>query len=231
MGISSDKLAKIELKPIVLVEKVSLVLEDAIIEGVLKGGDQLVEADLKDRLGISRSPLREAFRDLEKKGLVEIVPRKGTFVKEVTRRDIEEHFAVRSVLEGLAAKEAYGRMNDEDLNEMASVLDKMKKAVANNDAKTYWKYHQAFHQIFIEATDNGLLIKILRPLRMHILWYRYCYRYYKEDFATSLNVHEKILRLFKSKNGDTKRLEEFVRGHIEIALGRFISYLEGREEE
>ena len=82
----SERIKENFFRPTVLVERVSRILTEAIVEGALKGGDQLIEADLKEQFGISRSPLREAFRDLEKKGLVEIKPRKGTFVKKITRR-------------------------------------------------------------------------------------------------------------------------------------------------
>lgn len=91
-------------KPTVLVENIYEILTDAIVKGVFKGGDQLVEAELRKQFGVSRSPIRESFRILEKKGLVEILPRRGAFVKKITARDIEEHFPVRSILEGLAAR-------------------------------------------------------------------------------------------------------------------------------
>ncbi|MFH1090070.1 MAG: GntR family transcriptional regulator, partial [Pseudomonadota bacterium] len=81
----SAKIKKYTFKPSVIGEQISRVLTEAILEGILKGGDQLVELELQKHFGISRSPLREAFRDLEKKGLVVIVPRKGTFVKQITR--------------------------------------------------------------------------------------------------------------------------------------------------
>jgi DNA-binding GntR family transcriptional regulator len=222
----STRIKQLDFKPTVLVEEVSRVLREAILEGVFKGGDQLVEADLKEQFGISRSPLREAFRDLEKKGLVEIIPRKGTFVKSITRRDIEEHFPVRSVLEGLAAKQAYARLTAEDLEEMARVLDDMKQAVVRKDAQSYWEHHVLFHQVFINASGNLLLATMLNTLRMHSMWYRFSYQYYKEDLRKSLRVHEEILRLFKNRRTAPKQLEETVRNHIEIAVERFISYLE-----
>ena len=80
----TDDMHRLDFKHTALVDRVSETLAQAILEGVLKGGDQLVEARLQKRFGVSRSPLREALRDLEKKGLVDIIPRKGTFVKTVT---------------------------------------------------------------------------------------------------------------------------------------------------
>ena len=102
----SGKSKAMDFKPQVLGEQVSQILIDAILQGSLKQGDQLIEADLQQHFNVSRSPLREAFRDLEKKGLVEIIPRRGAFVRTVTTKDIEENFPVRATLEGLAASPA-----------------------------------------------------------------------------------------------------------------------------
>jgi DNA-binding GntR family transcriptional regulator len=226
----SAKIKQLDFKPTVLVEQVSGILSDAILEGALKGGDQLIEAELKEEFGISRSPLREAFRVLEKKGLVEIVPRRGTFVKRITRKDIEEHFPIRAALEGLAARMAYGHMTAEHLEEMTESFKKMNRAVRNHDAKAFWEHHLVFHEIFINASGNDLLIGLLQTLRMHSLWYRFSYQYYKEDFRKSLAVHQKILDLFREKNADAGKIEFTVRSHIEIAVERFIDYLREQED-
>lgn len=226
----SDKVKHIDFKATVLVEKLSDALTGAIVEGILKGGDKLVEHDLKDQFGISRSPIREAFRVLERKGLVEIIPRKGAFVKTITQQDIEDHFPVRSVLEGLAAKEAYPVITADQIGEMADMLGRMKAAVKKKDAMSYFKRHFRFHEIFIDASDNQLLINLLKNLRMHMMWYRFSYRYYQEDFAKSYRIHEKILKMFKSKNTDPAGLEALVRDHIAEAVEKFIGYLKERNE-
>jgi DNA-binding GntR family transcriptional regulator len=222
----TEKIKELKFRPTVLAEQVSHILKDAILDGTLKGGDQLVEAELQRQFGVSKSPIREALRDLETKGLVVIKPRKGAFVKTVTRRDIEEMFPVRAALEGLAAREAYHRMNGDVLREMRQTVQKMEKAVKDSDVKTYWEYHYLFHEIFIDASGNEMLINILRTLRMHTIWYRFSYQYYKEDLHKSLAIHKKILSLFRKKDSDIWELENLVRNHCEAALGRFLGYLE-----
>ena len=224
-----SKLRNIEFKPTGLVEKLAETLADAILEGVFKEGDQLTEIDLQKQFSISRTPIRESFRVLEKKGLVEVVPRKGTFVKRISRRDIEEHFPVRSVLEGLAAKQAYPNMSADRLKTMERVLARMKIAAENEDTKNYWKQHILFHEIFIDACENHLLISLLKTLRMQIMWYRLSYQYYQEDFKKSLRAHEGILGLFKSRDTDPARLEAAVRHHIDEALDKFTGYLDEQE--
>jgi len=221
----SKKLREIDFEPKVLMSQISQILTDAILEGLLKGGDQLVESELQKGFGISRSPLREAFRDLEKKGLVEIVPRKGTFVKRIVRKDIEEHFPVRAALEGLAAREGYKKMTNEDLDEMCQAFEKMKTAVRVNDSKAYWEHHRFFHEVFINASGNATLIRTLQPLRMHVMYYRFTLQYCEEDLESSLKAHRRILNLFKRKTSTEEQIESTVRKHIEIAVDRFLDYL------
>jgi DNA-binding GntR family transcriptional regulator len=175
-------------------------------------------ADLQKQLGVSRSPLREAFRDLEKKGLVTIVHRRGAIVKEITRNDLEENFPVRASLEGLAARQAYPRMTPDQLAEMADALEGMKQVGQAGDSEDYRKYHLKFHEIFIMASNNTLLIDILKTLRMHRLWYLVSFRYHHRNFKLALAEHQKILDLFSSRETDPKMLERVVKSHIEEAL-------------
>jgi len=225
----TGKIKNLNFQPHVLGEQVSRILTEAILEGVLKGGDQLVEAELQKQFGISRSPLREAFRNLEKKGLVVIIPRRGTFVKRITRKDIEENFPVRAVLEGLAAREAYQKMTENALEEMSHVLQEMAKAVKENDTKAYWRNHLEFHDIFIKASSNDILIDALKTLRMHSLWYRFSYQYYKEDLFRSLDVHQKILNHFRNKDVDQQVIGKLVQEHIQVACRSFLAYLDEQD--
>ncbi len=223
------KIKEHDFQPAVLGEQVSQILTDAILEGILKQGDQLIEAQLQMQFGVSRSPLREAFRNLEKKGLVTIVPRKGTFVKAITEKDIREHFPVRAALEGLAAREAFSKMTEKDLRQLKKALDGMKSAGQKKEAaKLYREHHQRFHETFINASGNDTLINILSMLRMHSIWYYVSYQYYKEDFDKALLVHEGIFRLFEERDTDGKEIESVVRDHIESQLDKFLAYFNGR---
>ena len=218
MASFSERVKHLDFKPAVLVETLEQTLTEAIIEGLFQGGDKLVEADLQAQFGISRSPIRETFRVLEKKGLVDIIPRRGTFVKSISKRDIEEHFPVRSVLEGLAAREALKRISAQEIADLERCLELMKKAAAKKDAMQYFKQHSRFHEIFIQASGNQMLIEMLQNLRMHMLWYRFSYRYYQ--------VHEKMLKLYRNPATEPGRLESLVREHIEVAVGKFVGYLD-----
>lgn len=112
------KIRQYSLKPGGLVGQISEKLTQAILGGNFDGGMQMVETELQKQFGVSRSPIREALRDLEKKGLVEIIPRRGTFLKKVTHKDVEDIFPVRAVLEGLAAREACHNLTEEEHDDL-----------------------------------------------------------------------------------------------------------------
>jgi len=225
------KIKEHDFRPAVLGKQVSQILTDVILEGTLKQGEQLVEAELQKQFGISRSPLREAFRDLEKKGLVVILPRKGTFVKAITEKDIRENFPVRATLEGLAARQAFSKMTAKSLKNLRHAFEGMRSAGQKKDAaKIYREHHHRFHEILINASRDDTLINILRTLRMHRLWYYVSYQYYRENYSEGLAVHENILRLFEDRVSDEKEIEKVVRDHIESHLGKFLSYLDGKKE-
>lgn len=215
------------IKPVGLGLQVAEALTRAILEGDYKGGDQLLELELQDNFGVSRSPLREAFRELEKKGLVEIVPRRGTFVKRITRRDIEENFPIRAALEGLAAQLAMPNMTEESLTLMAEELYKMECAVETSDTQAFYTHHLAFHELFIELSENRLLINNLRTLRMQNIWHRFSYQYYQEDLEKSLRVHQKIFEGFTNFKKQPEKCRKLVEEHINIALDRFLTYSDG----
>lgn len=218
MAALGEKLKGKQIRPQVLTEQVSKVLTEAILDRTLSPGENLIETQLQKQLGVSRSPLREAFRDLEKKGLVTIVPRRGTFVKEITGKDLEENFPVRATLEGLAARQAYPQMTSVQLAEMADALEGMKKVGEDGDSEDYRKSHRNFHEVFINASGNNLLIGILKTVRMHQLWYLVSFRYYRRNFRLALLEHQRILDLFSSAGTDPEMLERVVRSHIEEAL-------------
>jgi DNA-binding GntR family transcriptional regulator len=221
----------IKSKPTGLGVQIAEMLKQAILEGDFKGGDQLGEHDLQVRFGVSRSPLREAFRELEKLGLVEIIPRKGSFVRRISRKDIEENFPVRAALEGLAAELAAKNMTKNTLDRLEDILEEMKKATRDEDIRRYYTYHLQFHEIFIERAENELLINTLGRFRMQSLWHRFSYQYYQEDLEKSFQVHQDILDSFKDPKMDPEKIRILVEYHIIEALNSFLVYLEDFERK
>jgi DNA-binding GntR family transcriptional regulator len=214
--------------PVSLVEQITEYLSNEIIEGKIKNGQQLVENELQRKFGISRGPIREAFRILEENGFLISVPRKGTFVRKITRKEIEDNFTVRSHLESFAASLAVPFMTDGDIERMELALSGMTEAAGNNDFKSHLKHHGDFHAIFINASKNDVLIKILENLRRQATWFRYSYVYrIDEPFEYALSVHREILDLFVKK--DPHGLEALVKKHILVAQQAFIQLLAAKE--
>jgi DNA-binding GntR family transcriptional regulator len=220
----------IEKKILGLGHQVAEILSSDILEGNIRGGDRLIEQDLQAQFGVSRSPLREAFRELEKKGLVEIVPRRGTFVKTVTRQDIVDHFPVRAALEGLAAMLAHTALTDDDREAMKHELAAMEKAVDAEDARMYYTHHLSYHELFINGSANQLLIDTLKTLRMQSIWHRFSYQYYQEDLQRSYQVHKQILDMLLDSGADPVQLRMLVEDHINRALANFLLYVEQHGE-
>lgn len=221
----TDKIQEMGFKPDALGEQVSRILVSAILDDVLKGGQQLVETDLQKQFGVSRSPLREAFRNLEKKGLVLIIPRKGCFVREVKAEDIAKTYPIRATLEAIAAGEAHTKMTDQEVLLLKSTLGKMEEFFSNGDTRSYWKQHFTFHETFINASGNEVLIDILENLRLRTHRYRFSHDYYRDYFSLNIAVHRKILNFLINPDSNTDELMALVKSHIEESSRIFIANL------
>ena len=213
-----EKLKHLEFRHVGIAQAISGNIVQAIMSGVLKEGEQLVEADLQKHYGVSKSPVREALREVEKMGFVEIRPRRGAFVRAITQRDIEENFRVRAVLEAQAAREAYPRMTEEERAEMRACLEQMRQAVVNNDPKRYWESHRRFHDSYLNASHNQTLIRILQTLRMQNTWYRYTGQLYSGDLPVDLAPHVELAEHFLKKDISEDELERIMRAHTAIGL-------------
>ena len=209
-----------------LVQQIAEFLTNAIIDGRLKNGQRLVENELQREFKVSRAPIREAFRILEKNGLVVIIPRKGTFVREISQKDIEELFPIRAWLERLAAQIATSHLEPRDIEEMNLALLGMTEAAKRKDFKSYFKHHLKFHETFINASKNDTLIGMLENVRRQALWFRFSYLWHEENFEYAGRAHREILDLFVRNNADSAGI--LVEQHILIAMNEFLKFLASR---
>ena len=208
-----------------LVEQVTEFLTNAIIQGRIIGGEQLVENELQRKLGISRGPIRESFRILEKNGLVTIIPRKGTFVRRILRKDVEENFPIRAHLEGLSARLAISNLTSENIEKMKSALSIMTIAFRDHNFESYFKSHSEFHEIIYKASKNDTLIRIIDNLRLQANWFRLSYLYiFRESFEYAIKVHQEILDSLVKKDSD--RVEALMKEHILVIFDKFTQFLE-----
>jgi DNA-binding GntR family transcriptional regulator len=211
-------------RPVVLSEQVTAILQKAIFDGSIKEGEQLIEAELQLSLSVSRSPLREAFRELERRGLVEIIPRRGAFVKGISEKDMTDNTEVRLNLEILAATSAYHRARDTVIEKMSKIFVQMEKAVKTQDIETLTAVHMDFHNSYIHESGNEVLKRFLEILYFRTTWYHsYFYNCRPEYFEGYLLDHEILMSQFGEPDIRSKDLERVIREHIHKGFKEYLS--------
>lgn len=145
-------------------------LRKRIIDGRLPPGARLVERELAAELGVSRVPVREAVRMLESEGFVQVVPRRGVVVKQLSRTDVEELFDVRESLEVLATRRAAENSRPADLRRLAQHLKKARRALDTGKIEQFGDANEAFHDEIIALARNQLLAGMLEPLQGRLHW-------------------------------------------------------------
>ena len=140
-------------------------LRRAILKGDLKPGERLMEIALAEKLGVSRTPIREAIRKLELEGLVVMAPRKGAKVASITERDLNDVLEVRKGMEELAIRLACERITPEELDELDKVEQRFLSLTENGDLTELAEMDVAFHDIIYNATNNNRLVQLLSNLR------------------------------------------------------------------
>ena len=174
----------------------------AILTGEMKPGERLLEIHLADKLGVSRTPIREAIRKLELEGLVLMIPRKGAVVAEITEKSLRDVLEVRRALEELAMKLACEKILDEEIEELKVAAKEFEDALKTGDVTVYAEADVKFHDIIYRTTDNQRLIQLLYNLREQM--YRYRVEYLKRDDShdTLLAEHQYIIETLEKRNAD-----------------------------
>lgn len=188
-------------------------LRKAILKGELIPGERLMEKQLAEKMGVSRTPIREAIRKLELEGLVIMVPRKGAEVAMITEQDITDVLEVRAALESFAVKMACSRMDQQNINDMLAVNDAFMGAAKRNDVETVIKKDVEFHDTIYRATGNKKLIAMITNLQEQIYRFRVEYIRQMDDFSTLMSEHEEIVNAIVNK--DSLKAQEVATQHIE----------------
>lgn len=153
-------------------------LRQAILTGDLKPGERLMEIHLANRLGVSRTPIREAIRKLELEGLVIMIPRRGAEVAQITEKSMNDVLEVRRALDALCTELACERISEEEIKELKSACEHFEQAVKSKDAKKIAQADVALHDIIVKATGNCRLVQLINNLSEQM--YRYRYEYIKD---------------------------------------------------
>jgi DNA-binding GntR family transcriptional regulator len=178
-------------------------LRQEILTGKLKPGERLMEIHLANKLGVSRTPIREAIRKLELEGLVIMIPRRGAEVAQITLKSLEDVMEVRRALDVLAIELACDRMDDENLEKLKGACENFNVAVETKDTRKIAEADVEFHDLIVHSTDNSRLIQLVNNLSEQM--YRYRFEYLKDE-TTHDTLKEEHLEMYKSivkKDKDT----------------------------
>lgn len=189
-------------------------LRQAILQGELKPGERLMEVQLANKLGVSRTPIREAIRKLELEGLVLMIPRKGAEVADITEKSLMDVLEVRKALEELAVQLCCDKITGKEIEELHRAADDFRRILKTSDDVTeIAEADVRFHDIIYLATGNQKLIQILNNLREQMYRYRVECIKRKESHPILIAEHEEIIRRIENK--EKKEAADIVCRHID----------------
>ena len=175
-------------------------LREAILKGELKPGERLMELQLAAKLGVSRTPIREAIRMLEQEGLAVTIPRKGAEVAKMTEKDMEDVLQIREALDELAAKIACEQISEEQLEELVATMHEFEESTKTDNVKKIAEADVKFHDIIYQSTGNPKLVNMLNNLREQMYRYRVEYLKDENNYPTLMKEHKDIVEGLVRKN-------------------------------
>ena len=187
-------------------------LREAILKGELQPGERLMELQLASKLGVSRTPIREAIRMLEQEGLAVTMPRKGAEVARMTLKDMEDVLEVRDALDELAAQIACERMTAEQMQILKETKKEFEEILESGDVKKIADVDVRFHDIIYEATDNARLVSLLGNMREQLFRYRVECLKNPENYPTLMAEHNAIVAALEAR--EKVKVTEAMHEHV-----------------
>lgn len=223
-------------RPKTLRSEVVSMLREAIISGKLQPGDHLKETTLAEQMAVSRSPVREAFRELEQEGLIVSVPNQGCFVKTFNAEEIQEIFTLRAALENLAYELIIGadKLGPEQMQTLASYVERQKAAIQNEAIDELTNLDMDFHEEIMRMAGHKRLLGMWRSLRgqIQVLFYQ---RFHVLDQVpeTVDSDHHELLAALRTGNIDTiTRLNKEINARVaQDCINVFVSSRQGAQHE
>ncbi|MBR1692863.1 MAG: GntR family transcriptional regulator [Lachnospiraceae bacterium] len=187
-------------------------LRDDILDGKYKENEELRESAIGEELGVSRTPVREAFRQLELEGLIQMIPNKGAYVTGITLKDVQDIYMMRSMLEGLCARWAARYITPEQLSEMEENIYLSEFHEQRGHTEQFAELDNRFHEIMYEACSSKMLAHTLRDFHQYV--YRVRRRTLANESRIKASTQEHRLIMEAIKNKDEKLAEELANQHM-----------------
>lgn len=194
-------------------EEVYESLKKSILHGKLKAGQRLIEEQLAHQVGISRTPVREAFHKLERDDLVTRLPKGGFAVREFTKEDVEEIFGIRSALESYAAYLATLHISPERMATLEKKVSESEHALKSGEEEKVVELHTEFHDLLYKSCKSKKLIEMINNFRDYFYRYRAALLHTEDGMNASTQDHRRMLEAMKNKN--PRLVERLVRKHLE----------------
>jgi DNA-binding GntR family transcriptional regulator len=217
----------VQLEYRTLQEIITEKLRDAILRGELQPGEKLVQDELARHYGVSRMPIREAFRTLEGEGLVTFHPHRGVVVTELSVEEIEEVFSIRVMLEGMAARLAVMNMTEEVAGQLRQLITQSE--AAQDEPDRYLDLNSVFHYTFFNAAQRPRLVALIRDLRNTVQPYLRLHLTARGRLQRSLAEHWAIYEACIA--GDAEETESLARAHLQESLEALLASLRAKEEK
>ncbi|MBL8381842.1 MAG: GntR family transcriptional regulator [Burkholderiales bacterium] len=203
-------------------------LRSMIVEGELAPGMRLNERVLCEKLDVSRTPLREAFKRLAGEGLVVLLPNRGAEVARMDRADIEATFTVIAALEGLAGELAATHVTAAELAEIRALQFEMLASHARRDLPGYFRANMRIHALICAAARNPVLVETFERLNTRIFATRYRSNLTPERWDQAVAEHAEMLRLLEARDG--AGLKALMRRHVENKRATIVAALQARQD-
>lgn len=198
-----------------LSSKIFNILRDNILEGKYVHDEKLIEVKLAQELGVSRTPVREALKQLELEGLVENIPNKGVVVKGISKQDISDIYTIRLAIEGIAVEWAMERMSEEDVEKLKEIYELMEFYTLKKDYLKISELNTQFHEVIYKATKSRYLEQVLKDFQYYIKTTRNKSLRTPGRLESALEEHREILDAFITR--DPKKAREVLENHIDIS--------------
>jgi len=212
-----------------LSQKVYRALKTEIIKGSLKPGTKLSEGKIAKQMEVSRTPIREALRELAAEGFVKISPNQGVVVSNASVEDVQEVLQIRGVLEGLAARLATKTINEEEIKELEKYQKRMEHYTNKDDVLAFSEIDAEFHELILNICGNNRLIQIRKNLSDQAHRYRIRSLSIPGRLKYSLKEHQEIVEALKRKNPE--HADRLSQKHIENVLANILAHKDKEEDK
>ena len=175
-------------------------IQKDILSGEIESGSKLTEAAVCKRYGVSRTPVREAFRQLEADGLIENIPNRGAFVTGLTKRDISDLFDLRTLFEMQAVEWAIRRMDDEDIDVLREIVEFMEFYTLKDDVEKVLSFNTKFHNTIYSGTKDRMIQRTLSTYQTYIKHSAPAKSFSEDYLKTILEEHKAIFAAFEARN-------------------------------